>query len=100
MAYEDKVYDANGERIIKGSRVKVEWHDDDIHRWFGTVDHVSDSDGDTDDEGRLYGINPKVFVQWDPGFADDDDLEGFSTSSYGGYHEDQWYECDELEVVK
>lgn len=105
MPYEDKVYAPSGERIIKGSRVETEWFDDEDgerveHHWLGTVDYLSDSDGDVDEEGRPYGIAPKVFVQWDKEFADPGDLEGFSTHAFGGYSEDVWYECDELEVVK
>lgn len=112
MSYEDKVYDPDGERIVKGSCVETEWFDDEDgeraeHHWLGTVDHITDSDQDVDDEGRPYGIAPKVFVQWDAEFADPGDLEGFSTHGRPGWYDratgdgdDGWYECDELKVVK
>ncbi len=101
-----EVFDPNGERIVVGSRVKTEWHDDEgEHAWLGTVKIVTDPDGDTDEEGRMYGINPSVHVQWDD--ADENDTESFSTTANGGWHDratgdgdEASYECEDLEVVK
>lgn len=105
MPSEEQVFSASGEKISKGSRVEIEWFDDEDgerveHHWLGTVDHITDADGDVDEEGRPFGINPRVYVQWDEEFADAGDLDDFSTHAFGGYTEDVWYECDELEVVK
>jgi hypothetical protein len=105
MPYEDKIHAPSGERIVKGSRVEIEWFDDEDgqrveHHWLGTVDYITDSDGDADEEGRPYTICPRVFVQWDKDFADAGDLDDFSTTAHGGFEDDVWFECDELEVVK
>lgn len=101
MQHEDKIYDFNGTRILKGARVLLEWDDEEGgHYRTGTVDHITDADGDVDDEGRPYEIGPKVFVKWDKDYnGDGSELEGFSTFGMScRYEAGQWYECDELEV--
>jgi hypothetical protein len=95
---ETEVFDFNGQRIFEGSRVKIEWHDEDGEEkvWIGTVKTISDPDGDADLEGNLIGINPRVWVKWDEG-----EEESFSTSVISSYADPSpEYGCDDLEVVK
>lgn len=82
--------DADGREIVVGSRVKVAGFEDT-----GMVVSISDPDGDVDDEGRAFGIAPRITVEW----ADGEDT--FGTSYAGsGYRDDEPWECEDLVVVE
>jgi hypothetical protein len=101
------VIDANGRRLHEGMQVVC---DPDFP--FGVVVHMSDPDGDVDDEGKMFGINPTVYVRWlddapplHPQVEDDcgrpDWDEKFSTFySWEAHWGNGEYSCDELEVVE
>jgi hypothetical protein len=88
------VIDRNGNPIAVGSHVNTS---DTMPP--GEVVSISDPDGDVDDEGRLYGIDPRISVQW----VDEakGSLEAFGTSwtAKGPWDEGAPYQCDDLEVV-
>jgi hypothetical protein len=61
----------------------------------GIVTYISDFDGDVDDEGRTYGINPKVYVRWLDNWTDD--KESFSTNNAWN-RTDYYNEPNEMDV--
>lgn len=62
----------------------------------GIVTHISDFDGDVDDEGRSIGINPYVYVRW-PG-EDEDESFGTCVSDYGRFYP-SCYDSDEITMM-
>jgi hypothetical protein len=60
----DQVLDAGGERFYVGARVHIDG-EHPIDKALGTVTEITSADGDIDDEGRLYGIAPRVLVHFD-----------------------------------
>ena len=81
--------DADGKEIVVGTRVKIVGWDG-----VGVVVSISDPDGDVDDEGRAFGIAPKITVEWADG------EETFETSYAGsGYSLDEPWECEDLVVT-
>jgi len=86
----ERIVDADGREIVVGTRVKVAGFDD-----VGFVTSISDPDGDCNDEGRAFGIAPKVAVEWQDG-----SVEEFGTEYAGsGYRDDDPWQCEDLVVV-
>ena len=90
---ETEVFDHKGKRILASARVVIDPSDEQMP---GTVKWISDPDVDTDDEGRPYGINPDVAVQWDD--AEEGELDRLGTSHSGDYDTPE-FTCDDLEVI-
>ena len=85
----ERIVDTDGREIVVGSRVKIAGFSE-----VGEVTHISDPDGDVDDDGRSFGIAPKITVAWWDG------LEEFGTSYAGfGYRDDDPWQCEDLVVV-
>lgn len=64
---------------------------------YGVVVGVSDADCDVDDEGRSYGINPKVSVRFYDGVED-----AFRTAAIGSWWQDDddpSFRCEDLVAV-
>ena len=95
------VHDAYGKQIRVGDLVTCD-HDYPA----GTVVLISDPDGDVDDEGRPFGINPGVYVRWNDGEPpikaatkyDPAYDEKFGTSF--SYWTGDVFVCDDLEVIR
>ena len=86
----ERCVDADGREIVVGTRVKVAEFDD-----VGFVTSISDPDGDCNDEGRAFGIAPKVAVEWQDG-----SVEEFGTEYAGsGFRDDDPWQCEDLVVV-
>ena len=102
MSDHPPIVDANDKPITIGTRVRAGTE----HVW--TVTHISDCDGDVDDEGRAYGIPPYVEVALDgrpaPIFADSANTTAASFRTYwtaaGWWDEDAPYKTDDLEVAE
>lgn len=100
---ETVVTDVNGERIVVGDRVAIPHGEIVDGKWVatgeitGVITSISDPDGDVDDEGRQYGISPRVYVQFGP--EDGDDF-GTSWTAKGWWDEDAPYQCDDVEFVE
>ena len=98
------IVDANDKPITIGTRVRIGTE----HVW--TVTHISDCDGDVDDEGRSLSIPPYVYVKPEnEGDAADladhiatDGTYGFRTywTAHGWWDEDAPYKTDDLEVAE
>lgn len=96
------IVDANDKPITVGTKVRIGTE----HVW--TVTHITDCDGDVDDEGRAYGIPPYVEVALDgepvPDEANEASTETASFRTYwtaeGWWDEDAPYKQDDLEVVE
>jgi hypothetical protein len=83
------VQTADGEDIEVGSTVYAE--DPNNEPLTGKVLLITDLDGDADEEGRMYGIDPKVEVEWTNG-----DKEMLDTTITSQHWEESTYEAEEL----
>jgi hypothetical protein len=92
MSYETIVEDADGKRLLVGSRVRC---GDDL----GVVTAISDPDGDVDDYGRSVGINPKVSVDFDDG-SEDSFTTFMHIRGWVDYmREDLPFRCEDVELI-
>ena len=80
--------DLNGVEIKEGDRVSD-------GAGAGVITLITDFDGDTDDYGRLVGINPHVCVQFENG--DDDNYSTRSTATGPWDHDSAPYACEDIE---
>lgn len=88
------VVDANGTQIDENALVICGEGEP------GRVTAISDPDGDMDDEGRPFGISPRVYVLW-PEAEDEKDVEAFSTMTSARWYDDDaepWI-CGDLEIT-
>lgn len=91
-----KIVDFTGETIIIGTRVIGT---DDVTVG-GTVTSISDLDGDVDEDGRPYNINPKVYVMWDGELPVPDSEYDTTCTATGPWDEDAPFEAsDEILVL-
>jgi hypothetical protein len=94
--YEDTpVKDGTHKEIKVGDRVRIMGYDetkDDPKVYHGRIWHISDVDGDVDDDtGRSVMVPPYVYVKFDDG----------TEEQYRSFHwwQDNAFECDELEKI-
>jgi hypothetical protein len=95
MSDEETVVDAHGRRLEEGQTVSQVGEPAQMR-----VVEITGVDGDVDDEGRSYGIAPRVIVEYPDG-----ERESFVTGwaglrRYGPPDGDEMaFECDDLELV-
>lgn len=96
MSRLDKVLDAKGQLLEVGMRIQVpgNWVDGRDAYWKGTIQNITDADGDLDGYGRPVAINPFIEVLFDDG-----DVDTFSTSptAKGPWDDMSKYMCEDLE---
>ena len=90
--------DADEQPIQKGDRVQLVGSAEGTG--LGTIRFISDPDGDTDDEGRMFGIPPRVYLAGDPepdfpeGWEDDFIMSWTATGPWDSYGAP--YICEEI----
>jgi len=89
MSTVERVLDVDGRLYFVGARVHIDG-EHPIDEAIGTVYEITDADGDVDEEGRPYGIPPRVRVRFD-----DDTEEDFAASSR--FEDDP--RVDELRII-
>lgn len=100
MTEETKVLDSDGLEVSVGSRVRI-W--DAAQRpsgevTDGTVTEIEATDGDVDDEGRPFTVNPRIVVRFD-----DATVERFTTYFADGqvpWTEYPIWEVEEIDVLE
>jgi hypothetical protein len=88
MSHGSEFIDANGDKLVVGSRVSV-------GDCLGTVRTITDADADVD-EGRMVYMPSRVIVDFDAG-----DSDSFTTTwtAKGPWDSDAPHQCDDLEVI-
>lgn len=94
MSDETTVVDGEDKRLVVGGRVFLYgYQHHGVIKHHGVITEISDPDGDVD-EGRIVGINPRVFVRFDDG-----DLDDYSTHLPYKNWDAGIYVCDDLVAV-
>lgn len=91
--------DSGGKPIKVGSRVRIYGYNpasDEHDTFHGVVVRTTDPDGDADEEGRPFGINPTLTVKFDDG---DEDTFTASWTAQGWWDENAPYQCEDLDVL-
>ena len=92
-AYLPFVFDADDAPLTEGTVVyfpACTAHGVDFPEDWAVITCITDPDGDVDDEGRMYGINPRVTVTFNDG-----ETETFTTGTIS-YQRGDEYVCDDL----
>lgn len=84
------VVDSDNTPLCVGMRLIFDYADKASE--YGVITNISDVDGDMDEEGRMFGINPKVEVTFEDG-----EVEEFTTSdTRQGWWSEEGYQADDL----